>query len=254
MPLPLAPIIAGGAALVGQGINAWIQSGQNKKQREFDKGMAEYAYSKDLEMFNKANEYNAPKQQMQRFEDAGLNKNLIYSQGQPGQAAVSMPKYQDVKGTYGNIKIDPKAVTDTYQNTALYQQQYDLLAKQIELTNNNALAAQFNALASEDQYNANKEVVTFWDDGSSTVKPSIWEHQYNAAENKSKQTLNELNKSAADAGISQQQLIWAQKKIQTMLDTNVNIDKDTIPYRQLAEILGPLLKYLTPKIRKFLTP
>lgn len=248
MPFPLVPAIAAGVGFASQGINAWIQNRQNQKANQFNKDMADYSYSKDLEMFNKANEYNSPKMQMQRFEDAGLNKNLIYSQGQPGQAAVSMPKYQDVKGTFGNIKVDPKQAVDMWQNAKLFEQQYDLLREQIKL-------AQYNAVSASDQYYANQEEITKDENGMEiSRKPSIWQWQYDAAKNKSLQSEKDLTKAANEAGISEQQLNWAIKKMQTMNDTQINIDKDSILYRQLAEIFAPLLKYVTPKIRKFFTP
>ena len=37
-------------------------------------------------MWNLQNEYNSPQAQMKRFEEAGLNPALIYSQGNPGNA------------------------------------------------------------------------------------------------------------------------------------------------------------------------
>lgn len=55
--------------------------------------LAEYQYSKDLEMWNRQNKYNTPEMQMQRYKDAGLNPNLIYGQGSPGLAS-QLPKYQ----------------------------------------------------------------------------------------------------------------------------------------------------------------
>nr|QJB21624.1 MAG: DNA pilot protein [Microvirus sp.] len=250
----LNPIAGLAGGLLGTGINAWVASNQNKKQREFDRSMAEYSYSKDLEMFNKANEYNSPKMQMQRFEDAGLNKNLIYSQGQPGQAAVSMPKYQDVKGTFGQPKVDIISSLNAYQNIAMVNRQMDLLAKQIDLAQENVrkTTAEANMAEGMDYDYGAQTIIN--PDGTFSPKDSIWKYQYDAAVNKSKQTQSELSKAINDAGISEQQLNWAIKKMQTMNDTQINIDKDSILYRQLAEIFAPLLKYVTPKIRKFFTP
>lgn len=55
--------------------------------------LAEYQFSKELEMWNKQNEYNSPSAQMKRFTDAGLNPNLVVSQGSSGNAN-QMPHYQ----------------------------------------------------------------------------------------------------------------------------------------------------------------
>lgn len=40
-----------------------------------------------LELWNLMNEYNLPENQMKRFKDAGLNPNLIYQQGSPGNTS-----------------------------------------------------------------------------------------------------------------------------------------------------------------------
>lgn len=55
--------------------------------------LAEYQYNKELEMWNRQNEYNSPKAQMSRFSEAGLNPNLIYGQGTAGNAT-QIPRYQ----------------------------------------------------------------------------------------------------------------------------------------------------------------
>lgn len=54
--------------------------------------LAQYQYSKDLEMWNKQNEYNSPVAQMARLAEAGLNPNLVASQGNTGNAG-QMPQY-----------------------------------------------------------------------------------------------------------------------------------------------------------------
>ena len=54
--------------------------------------LAEYQYSKDLEMWNRQNEYNSPVAQMARFAEAGLNPNLVATQGNSGNAT-QMPHY-----------------------------------------------------------------------------------------------------------------------------------------------------------------
>lgn len=58
--------------------------------------LAKYRYEKDREMYENALAYNTPAQQMQRFRDAGLNPNLIYSRGDSGSAPAVMPKYPEM--------------------------------------------------------------------------------------------------------------------------------------------------------------
>lgn len=69
-------------------------------QYEFaqNRQMAEEEYQRNLELWNLMNEYNSPANQMKRFSEAGLNPNLIYSQGSngnaSGQPSYSAPSYQ----------------------------------------------------------------------------------------------------------------------------------------------------------------
>ncbi|AXH76480.1 MAG: DNA pilot protein [Microviridae sp.] len=65
------------------------------KTNKANKQLAEYQYSKDLEMWNRQNAYNDPSAQMARYQGAGLNPNLIYGTGTASAGnATSMPHYQ----------------------------------------------------------------------------------------------------------------------------------------------------------------
>mgnify|MGYP000300207566 CR=1 FL=1 len=86
-PLPAVPLIAAGAGLVG---NIGGTMATNRSSRR----LAEYAYRRDLEMWNRQNIYNRPENQMQRLRDAGLNPNLVYGSGSvTGNTAGQMPQY-----------------------------------------------------------------------------------------------------------------------------------------------------------------
>lgn len=56
----------------------------------------------NMEMWEKQNEYNTPANQMKRYFDAGLNPNLIYSQGNAGNAS-SAPEMKAYQGSFGKI-------------------------------------------------------------------------------------------------------------------------------------------------------
>lgn len=83
-----APTIAGkiagtvGGALLG-----------NKLAQRSNKKLAQYSFNKNVEMWKMQNAYNAPKQQMSRLKEAGLNPNLMYGKGTVGNAQ-TMPQYQ----------------------------------------------------------------------------------------------------------------------------------------------------------------
>ena len=56
--------------------------------------LAQYAYRKDLEMWQRMNEYNAPSAQMSRLQEAGLNPNLVYGTGTvTGNTSSGMPSF-----------------------------------------------------------------------------------------------------------------------------------------------------------------
>lgn len=72
------------------------------KTHKENRFMAEYQYSKDLESWNRNNQYNSPEQQMIRLKAAGLNPNLVGGATQSGNAK-EMPKYQAPTADYTGI-------------------------------------------------------------------------------------------------------------------------------------------------------
>ena len=68
---------------VSQGVNALLQSGQNRKNREFQERENEKARQFAVQQWNAQNEYNLPTNQMERLRDAGINPHLAYSNGTP---------------------------------------------------------------------------------------------------------------------------------------------------------------------------
>lgn len=82
-PVIGAGLITGGSGMLG----SIIQNIGNRR-------LANKAQNFELEMWNKANEYNSPAAQMARYKAAGLNPNLIYGSGvaSAGNAASAAPK------------------------------------------------------------------------------------------------------------------------------------------------------------------
>lgn len=104
-----------------------------------------YANAKAQQEANEANvrlwrmqaEYNKPKNQMARYQEAGLNPNLIYSQGNPGNMTSSptmQPKHYD---------FDPN------KQFVLSATRQNLVAQNDNLHKQNALLASQGSLASE---------------------------------------------------------------------------------------------------------
>jgi hypothetical protein len=139
MGFPVLGALGIGAAssLLGGLFSSGSAQRQARKQRAENRYLAEYQYQKDLEMWNRQNEYNRPEAQMQRLKDAGLNPNLIYgSGGVTGNTSTQLPKYQRPEVPRASMQLEiPNALSmlnmyQDYQNKGV---QHDNLKKQGEL-------------------------------------------------------------------------------------------------------------------------
>lgn len=80
------------ASISGDLVNAGAQIASNQQNYSNNSRLQGQNYWQNLELWNLQNQYNLPKNQMARFRDAGLNPNLIYGQGNSGNAApISAP-------------------------------------------------------------------------------------------------------------------------------------------------------------------
>lgn len=78
--------------------------------------LAEYQYSKALEMWNRQNEYNLPKNQISRLTEAGLNPNLVYGNGTvQGLTSAPAPQYHaptlQAYNNFGSLGADQAITT-----------------------------------------------------------------------------------------------------------------------------------------------
>lgn len=93
LDMAIGAIIAGIGALAGTLI---AQSKQNKANR----AIAEFQANANRQSLREQLEYNSPKSQMTRFQEAGLNPNLIYGNGSASAGNQSAPlTYPDIKPT-----------------------------------------------------------------------------------------------------------------------------------------------------------
>lgn len=99
-----------------------------------NKELANYQYSKDLDLWNKANEYNTPQAQMQRLSAAGLNPNLVYGSGVTGNVAGQLPKYNapTVEYKYSSPASHAPAMLQQYLSLQTQKAQLDNLKAQTE--------------------------------------------------------------------------------------------------------------------------
>lgn len=128
----------------GQGILGLIQ---NKKNREFAEKQTNQARQWALEDWQSQNEYNSPRAQMQRLQEAGLNPNLVYGTG--AATAQAQPVRQTQPQSYKGETPDFSGLQNslfTGVDLQAKKAQIDLLETQKTVAiNNAALLAQKSA-------------------------------------------------------------------------------------------------------------
>lgn len=160
---------------VTRGQSGWIDQafGQGKySSRDWsDVKTAAYNYllkqqeqAFNLELWNLQNEYNSPKAQMARYQDAGLNPNLIYSQQNQASAPspASASSFRST-GNYnkgmqaglqaiGRVMETVKAAVDTYDYWK-YGRQGSSLANQVSEWRTRLLSSQESAQTLANDWN-----------------------------------------------------------------------------------------------------
>lgn len=117
--------------------------GQKRQQRRnirdqtaANKELAEFAYGKDLEQWERQNLYNSPTEQMARLRDAGLNPNLVYGSGSAAgvTSPSTSPKYQTVRADYSKRQspLEGLDMLGQYQDFVMKNAQIDLVKSEAE--------------------------------------------------------------------------------------------------------------------------
>lgn len=98
--MPVDPSLAAAAVssasnLLGAGVQGLFTGIQNRASRKWSEKMYQRTLEDNIRFWQMQNEYNSPAEQMKRYMDAGLNKNLVFSAGNPGNAgSISTPDVQ----------------------------------------------------------------------------------------------------------------------------------------------------------------
>lgn len=133
--------LSGVSPMASSLIGAWTGSQQNEKQRQSSMELAKYQYSRDLEMWNRANQYNSPQEQMKRLEAAGLNPNLVYGSGATATSSSQLPKFNAPNLQFGipNPAEGLPGTIATFQDFQIKQQQLDNLKAQEDAIKQNTI-------------------------------------------------------------------------------------------------------------------
>lgn len=122
--------LSGAAAVVGNVAGGLLQGYQNRKA-------AQKANKYNYTAWQLQNEYNTPKEQRERLEEAGYNPNLWYTQGNTGNAGTL--------ATSGYQAADWQGMTNRALSGLAQYQQVQATQANIKNTNANTELAKYNA-------------------------------------------------------------------------------------------------------------
>lgn len=128
MPVPLW-LAAAGQMVLPPAINAiggWLGAGQ---QSDANIHMAKRQFRWQRNLINEQNEYNSPANQMKRYKEAGLNPNLMYGQGSPGNWS-STPSAPNLQA--GDYQSALMGLGTQFQQARLMATQADLLEQKVK--------------------------------------------------------------------------------------------------------------------------
>lgn len=85
--------------------DSWYHNNESSAQFGADYALAQLANKQEIDMWNMQNAYNTPAAQMERFKAAGLNPNLVYQMGTPGNASSAPGVHQSQAPNYTQAKV-----------------------------------------------------------------------------------------------------------------------------------------------------
>lgn len=145
--LSAIPAALGGLAnFFGSKTQADASNVANERTIAANRELANFQFSKDLEMWNLGNKYNSPEAQMERLKAAGLNPNLVYGSGSAaGMAAGQLPKYNAPTVRYETQvpQADFASMIGQYQDMQVKQAQVDNLRAQRAVIEQSELGKMF---------------------------------------------------------------------------------------------------------------
>lgn len=131
-------------SLIGFGLNQAASSINAERNYKYWKKQTDYEQQLALENWNRQNEYNSPKSQMQRYAEAGLNPNLIYGQQNTG-GTIDLQGASSVN-TESAQRMEHIGFMSAYQNAQMMKAQTSLIKQQTLTEANNTLLRSYEAV------------------------------------------------------------------------------------------------------------
>lgn len=235
MPFPLAlagPLISGSSGLMDQ-INT---ERVNRQQQRYNEKWYNRQLGDNINLWRMQNEYNTPAAQMARFKEAGLNPNLIYGQGNPGNAAqLSRPDLQPTQfrmneQAFANVG---RQSLDSIYDIQLKQAQVDNLRAQNSVIKQDAIlksALTRSTLTGEQQKR-------FDLDFASELRGTSADYQREKLRNLKTQTDYTLNRDVREALTNSSNISEALQRIETMKIQRAKTSQEINNIKQQTRIL-----------------
>lgn len=213
----------------------------NERTIEAQRQASQFEWDKNLEQWNRANQYNAPTEQMSRLREAGLNPAMIYGSGGAKTTAAVSPKYQAPRPTYSYAPpADPTAILGAYNDFRMKNAQVDLLRSQAETARAEAENAQ--------QYH--------WGRGKKSIvdaKHSLLDYQWKTERTGRRPNQFKMLDTSLQAAQARNELTSKMITGQSHRNTLLDLDIETYMLRNLGagalNLLKTGMKALKPSLR-----
>lgn len=270
LPALVPAAVAAVGNFFGSLFSANKQDEINDKTMAFSREMYDKQRADNLSDWNMQNEYNHPSSVMDRYRQAGLNKNLVYGNGTT-TAAGPLRGAEAPKWNPQSVAVNPGAALSTglnaymdirqreaqtdnlrTQNTVLVQDQL-LKKSSTDLNNLKAMREQLELNRGTDLYKYSLDMYkqqvrkmtldadkAFYDSSSanydSLFKGETWQSRADAANMSPDQLRSSINKTLADTKNAELQAEFKQLEID-MRKNGIN-SSDPIYFRVIGQLLS----------------
>lgn len=240
--MSLIGTIKAGVKTVGTLFDKYTGAYQADQANKQSKELAMYGFDQEKQMIKEQNEYNSPMNQMKRYTDAGLNPNLIYGQGTPGnQATIAKYNAPDIKAApridYLGMTLQAlqgyQQIIKTQADTQNVQAHTNLVGLQSEKTIGETLNLKKLGLLTDAQVR-NVKAQTVKTNQDTQQSKGLYPYQKTIAENQTKLQVQELAKTVYENEIRKRGL-------------NPN---DALPWRVIASLFQFLNQNRAPTFRE----